>query len=247
MAAAGTEWIGASGATRDVVMRLGHAGGRPRRRRARDQKLNFKRQDGNRACDQHCTAQARSLPQLFYPVCKPKPPIFRRAAARCFRDGGGAERHRQSADQSLWRRQSDAHLYEHRPCQRRYAHRTVGDDGDRDIQCRHLRHHARHAGRFVELRADLHAGQSHRHRRGVKRDGRCADTRLWRRQSDPDLRRDPPRQWRHAHRAACHNGDRDVQRRHLRHHPRHARQCQLYDHLYARQSDGNAGRAQRGC
>ena len=50
-----------------------------------------------------------------------------------------------------------------------------------------LRDHARHARRLCELRADLYAGQPHRHRGGA--DGYCrgADPRLWRRQSDRSL------------------------------------------------------------
>ncbi len=71
-----------------------------------------------------------------------------------------------------------------------------------------------------------------------------AEQNLWRRQSDADLCRDRPRQWRHADRAAGHDGDHDLQRRRLRYHPRHAGGVlELRADLYRQHSDCDGGGA----
>ena len=150
----------------------------------------------------------------------------------------------------LWRCQSGADLSGRRlgPGQWRHAVGCAGDVGDGSQQCRHLRHHARHAGGLGQLRAELCERQPDRHPAGDHGDGRCEEPRLWRCQSSADLsgRRLGPGQRRYPVGRAGDVGDSSEQCRHLRHYARQPRGFdQLRAELCERQSDRHASARSR--
>ena len=107
------------------------------------------------------------------------------------------------------------------PGQWRHAVGCAGDVGDNSQQRRHLRHHAGHARRLGQLRAELYERQPDRQPARDHGDGRRQEPRLWRCQPGTDLsgRRLGPGQRRYAVGRAGDIGDDSEQCRRLRDQP----------------------------